>query len=66
MSGDTVEPAAVVVVFAYGTASARVTRPTWQYLSAEDLDAARRALVKELSACTGEQIRRQNATGGKA
>jgi hypothetical protein len=66
MSVDTEQPAIVVVVFGYGMADARVTRPTWQYLSAEDLDAARRALVKELAACTGEQIRRQNATGGKA
>lgn len=66
MSADLEAPAIAVVVFGYGTPDARVTRPSWQYLSAEALDAARRALVKELAACTGEQIRRQNATGGKA
>ena len=58
--------ARVAVVFAHGTPEARFERPSWRYLSGPDLRAARRALVAELSACTGEQLRRERTAGGGA
>lgn len=59
-------PAVVTMVFAHGTPEARFERPSWRYLSGPDLRAAREALVAELSACTGEQLRRERTAGGGA
>lgn len=55
----------MAIVFGHGTPEARFERPSWRYLSRWDLEAARRALVHELSACTSEQLRREGATGGR-
>jgi len=55
----------VAVVFGYGTPEARYERPSWRYLSGPDIEAARRALVAELAACTAEMVHRQDATGGQ-
>lgn len=57
--------ARVAVVFGYGTPEARYERPSWRYLSGPDIEAARRALVAELAACTAEMVHRQDATGGQ-
>lgn len=57
--------ARVTIVFGHGTAEARFERPSWRYLSGPDLEAARAALVHELSACTSEQLRRERMAGGQ-